>query len=96
MIIDSILSSGSDESGDLDIIITRDPSDGVDHAGRLHGTLAVLPNSPLGVLPELLERLRATGLLVGDLGGETNEGLEAKYMGVCRLSSRDKVRRIGQ
>lgn len=56
----------------------------------------VSPNTALGVLQELLERLRATGLLVGDLGGETNERLEAKYMGICRLSSRDKVRRIGQ
>jgi len=56
----------------------------------------ILANTTLGVLPELLDRLRATGLLVGDLGGETNGGLEAKYMGVCKLSSRDKVRRIGQ
>ena len=34
--------------------------------------------------------------MVADLGGESGDDLEAKYMGICRLSPSDRVRRIGE
>jgi hypothetical protein len=33
---------------------------------------------------------------VADLGGESGDDLEAKYMGICRLSPSGRVRRIGE
>ncbi|KAG8783713.1 hypothetical protein FRC15_004673 [Serendipita sp. 397] len=72
---------GSETCGDIDILITRDPSDGHDHA-TLH------------VLPILLQRLHEENIIVADLGGEDNDELEAKYMGLCRRSPVDRVRRI--
>ncbi|KAG8806041.1 hypothetical protein FRC18_006326 [Serendipita sp. 400] len=72
---------GSETCGDIDILITRDPSDGHDHAA-------------LHVLPILLQRLHEENIIVADLGGEDNDELEAKYMGLCRRSPVDRVRRI--
>ncbi|KAG8824690.1 hypothetical protein FRC19_001270 [Serendipita sp. 401] len=48
----------------------------------------------LRVLPILLQRLHEENIIVADLGGEDNDELEAKYMGLCRRSPVDRVRRI--
>ncbi len=50
----------------------------------------------LDVLPRLLKKLHAAKILVADLGGGDGDDLETKYMGLCRRSARDKVRRIGE
>lgn len=72
---------GEETCGDIDILITRNPEDGVDH-------------QTLEVLPRLLKKLHEAKILVADLGGGDVDDLEAKYMGLCRRSPRDKVRRI--
>ena len=47
-------------------------------------------------LQHLLPRLHEEGILTGDLGTPEDDGaLEAKYMGICRRSPEDKMRRIG-
>jgi DNA polymerase lambda len=49
-----------------------------------------------GILKRLLPRLHEEGILTGDLGTPEDDGaLEAKYMGICRRSPEDKMRRIG-
>jgi len=52
--------------------------------------------STLGVLQHLLRQLHEEGILTGDLGTPEDDcALEAKYMGICRRSPEDKMRRIG-
>lgn len=70
---------GRETCGDIDILITRNTKDGVDHRG---------------ILPRLLNKLRSSGIIIADLGGEMGEDLEAKYMGICRLSPTGVARRI--
>ena len=53
--------------------------------------------STLGILQHLLRRLREEGILTGDLGiPEDDRALESKYMGICRRSPEDRMRRIGK
>ena len=53
--------------------------------------------STLGILQHLLRRLHEEDILIGDLGiPEDACALEAKYMGICRRSPEDKMRRIGR
>ena len=52
--------------------------------------------STLGILQHLLRRLHEEGILTGNLGTPEDDcALEAKYMGICRRSPEDKMRRIG-
>ena len=53
--------------------------------------------STLGILQHLLRRLHEEDILIGDLGTPEDDcALEAKYMGICRRSPEDKMRRIGK
>ncbi|EJD51237.1 Nucleotidyltransferase [Auricularia subglabra TFB-10046 SS5] len=66
--------------GDIDILITRNPSDGKTHAG---------------VLRKLLRVLHADGILTENLSmPHDTHALEAKYMGICRRDATSKRRRI--
>lgn len=50
-----------------------------------------------GILSRLLRRLRSESILTADLGlPDDADDLEAKYMGICRRSPEDKMRRIGR
>lgn len=49
---------GSKDSGDIDILITRNPSDGLTHAG---------------VLKRLVQALRANGTITHDVSGRLSE-----------------------
>jgi hypothetical protein len=55
-----------------------------------------LAHSCVGILPRILAKLHASGIIVADLGGESGDELEAKYMGICRLSPSNRARRIGE
>ncbi|KAL1405924.1 hypothetical protein Q8F55_007604 [Vanrija albida] len=71
---------GAENSGDVDILITRDPSDGITH---------------VGVLKRLLSSLHASGILTHDLTTPSDyTALESKWMGVGRISPTGKYRRI--
>jgi DNA polymerase lambda len=72
---------GDSSSGDLDILITRDPSaDGITHAR---------------VLRQLVQSLHRQGVLTHDLSIPHDwYGLEAKWMGVGRVDASSKHRRI--
>jgi hypothetical protein len=63
---------------------------------RCHMQSLAVAYSKSGLLPCLLDKLHETGLLIADLAGERSDGLEAKYMGICRRGPGDKVRRIGR
>ncbi|KAE9391173.1 Nucleotidyltransferase [Gymnopus androsaceus JB14] len=74
---------GKATCGDIDILITRCPNDGRTHEG---------------VLPVLLAKLHAAGILTEDLalpnGNKTEENpLEAVYHGLCRLPNVEGARR---
>ncbi|KAG6849013.1 hypothetical protein H0H93_011996 [Arthromyces matolae] len=70
---------GKADCGDIDIMITRPPGDGKTHAG---------------VLPKLLDKLHAAGILTEDLAlPEDPHDLEAIYRGLCRLPHREGSRR---
>lgn len=89
---------GSPDSGDVDFLITRDDSDGLNHAG---------------VIRRLVERLMVRGVITHEVRPEAFEmgwwpmlswqlsaphdwrALEAKWMGVCRLNTHSLHRRIG-
>nr|XP_019001289.1 uncharacterized protein I203_05994 [Kwoniella mangroviensis CBS 8507]OCF64750.1 hypothetical protein I203_05994 [Kwoniella mangroviensis CBS 8507] len=71
---------GQETSGDVDILITR-------NGGEV--------NSKKGVLGQLIQRLKKRGLITHDLGTPTDwNASEAKWMGVGKLSSVHKHRRI--
>ncbi|KAG6907586.1 hypothetical protein DXG01_008343, partial [Tephrocybe rancida] len=73
---------GKADCGDIDIMITRPPQDGTTHEG---------------VLPKLLARLHAAGIITEDLALPEDPGdLEAIYRGLCRAPGREgsKRRRI--
>ncbi|WWD03793.1 hypothetical protein V865_001849 [Kwoniella europaea PYCC6329] len=71
---------GQETSGDVDILITR-------NGGEVNGKK--------GVLGELIRRLKKRGLITHDLGTPTVwDAPEAKWMGVGKLSSVHKHRRI--
>ncbi|KZO91786.1 Nucleotidyltransferase [Calocera viscosa TUFC12733] len=71
---------GEQTCGDIDLLLTRDPTDGITHAGMLH---------------KLLDRLHEQGILTDDLViPPDNRALEQKYMGVGRLPPDGKMRRI--
>lgn len=87
---------GQETSGDVDILITRDTADGLNHSL---------------VLKALTDRLKTRGIITHDVGcdkyGKARvdlqlgvphdwRGLEAKWMGVGRLNSDSKYRRIGE
>ncbi|RIA87446.1 Nucleotidyltransferase [Glomus cerebriforme] len=61
---------GSPDCGDIDIMITRNDSDGTTH---------------LGVLTKLIEILRNQGFLTHELVQHNGESLSAKFMGICKL-----------
>ncbi|KAJ3850719.1 DNA polymerase lambda [Lentinula lateritia] len=62
---------GKTDCGDIDILITRCPDDGLTHEGILH---------------KLLERLHTAGILTEDLAlPDYSKPLEAVYHGICRL-----------
>jgi len=90
--------SGRETCGDIDILITRNTEDGFDHSGgwTTPFTSSHLAHSSIGILPLILAKLHACGIIVADLGGESGDELEAKYMGICRLSPSDRARRIGE
>ncbi|WRT70085.1 uncharacterized protein IL334_007079 [Kwoniella shivajii] len=71
---------GQDTSGDVDILITREGGE---------------DNEKKGILGDLIQRLKRKGLVTHDLGTPTDwTAPEAKWMGVGRLSSAHKHRRI--
>nr|XP_019010474.1 uncharacterized protein I206_04943 [Kwoniella pini CBS 10737]OCF49255.1 hypothetical protein I206_04943 [Kwoniella pini CBS 10737] len=71
---------GQDSSGDVDILITREGEEG---------------DSKKGIVKELIQRLKKKGLVTHDLGTPTDwSAPEAKWMGVGRLSTVHKHRRI--
>nr|XP_018261046.1 uncharacterized protein I303_06763 [Kwoniella dejecticola CBS 10117]OBR83204.1 hypothetical protein I303_06763 [Kwoniella dejecticola CBS 10117] len=71
---------GQENSGDVDILITRE---GDNHANKR------------GIVMELVQRLKKKGLVTHDLGIPTDwTAPEAKWMGVGRLSTVHKHRRI--
>ncbi|KZT57577.1 Nucleotidyltransferase [Calocera cornea HHB12733] len=71
---------GEQTVGDIDLLLTRDPTDGITHAGMLH---------------KLLDTLHDQGLLTDDLViPPHNKALEQKYMGIGRLPPDGKLRRI--
>ncbi|KAF9054054.1 hypothetical protein BJ165DRAFT_1435871 [Panaeolus papilionaceus] len=62
---------GSDDCGDIDVLITRPTDDGLTHRG---------------VLPKLLRDLHAAGILTEDLAlPDDPHDLECIYRGLCRL-----------
>ncbi|EXX61016.1 Pol4p [Rhizophagus irregularis DAOM 197198w] len=61
---------GNPDCGDVDIMITRNDSDGTTH---------------LGVLSRLVEILRDQGFLTHELVQHNGESLSAKFMGICKL-----------
>ncbi|KAK4689224.1 hypothetical protein P7C73_g887, partial [Tremellales sp. Uapishka_1] len=72
---------GSESSGDVDILITRDTSDGLDHTN---------------VLSRLVTNLKMRGVITHDLSTPHDwRALEAKWMGVGKASPSGKYRRIG-
>jgi DNA polymerase beta palm len=93
-----VRNSGRDTCGDIDILITRNTEDGFDHSGEwtARHALSHLTHSCVGILPRILAKLHAAGVIVADLGGESGDELEAKYMGICRLSPSNRARRIGE
>ncbi|KAG2117714.1 hypothetical protein DEU56DRAFT_839003 [Suillus clintonianus] len=65
--------------GDIDVLVTRPTSDGMTHAG---------------LLPELLARLHAAGILTEDLAlPDDFSALELCYRGLCKLPEPDSKRR---
>ncbi|TYJ57995.1 hypothetical protein B9479_001354 [Cryptococcus floricola] len=71
---------GQEDSGDVDILITRDDGDGVTHAG---------------VLGRLVGRLKKKGIITHDLSEPGDwHAVESKWMGVGRVHSEGKFRRI--
>ncbi|ODN73397.1 hypothetical protein L202_07925 [Cryptococcus amylolentus CBS 6039] len=71
---------GQEDSGDVDILITRDDGDGVTHAG---------------VLRKLVGRLKKKGIITHDLSEPGDwHAVESKWMGVGRVHSEGKFRRI--
>ncbi|KAI6117985.1 hypothetical protein F5141DRAFT_1000177 [Pisolithus sp. B1] len=75
---------GKADCGDIDVLVTRPVADGKTHAGIL------------GVLPRLLDRLRAAKILAEDLAVPADPSeLELIYRGLCKLpDSGAKHRRI--
>ncbi|ORX39393.1 hypothetical protein BD324DRAFT_577128 [Kockovaella imperatae] len=71
---------GQEDSGDVDILITRHPEDGLTHAG---------------VLQRLVSGLSKRGIITHDLSIPHDwMALEAKWMGICRLPPNGKYRRL--
>ncbi|EJU00591.1 Nucleotidyltransferase [Dacryopinax primogenitus] len=71
---------GAETVGDIDILLTRDPSDGRTHSGMLN---------------KLIRLLHEKGLLTNDLAVPADtHSLEQKYMGIGRLPPDGKMRRI--
>ncbi|KAG8908737.1 hypothetical protein FRB99_002975 [Tulasnella sp. 403] len=73
---------GSPDCGDIDILLTRPADDGRSHKG---------------VLPRLLHALFQRGIITHTLGEPdySGDGLEAKFMGLCRVDASGRYRRIG-
>ncbi|KAI6113449.1 hypothetical protein EDD16DRAFT_1484052 [Pisolithus croceorrhizus] len=72
---------GKADCGDIDVLVTRPVADGKTHAGML-----VQHPKPLGVLPRLLDRLRADKILTEDLAVPADPSeLELIYRGLCKL-----------
>jgi DNA polymerase lambda len=86
---------GQETSGDVDILITRDTADGLNHSL---------------VLKKLVDRLKSRGIITHDVRSTAGvprlkyqlslphdwRALEAKWMGVGRLDQNSKFRRIGR
>ncbi|KIO27823.1 hypothetical protein M407DRAFT_72655, partial [Tulasnella calospora MUT 4182] len=74
---------GKADCGDLDILLSRDPRDGLTHRG---------------VLSRLLRTLSEKGVITYTLAEPdfSTDGLEAKFMGLCRLDATSRQRRIGK
>lgn len=72
---------GKADCGDLDILLSRDPRDGLTHRG---------------VLSRLLRTLSEKGVITYTLAEPdfSTDGLEAKFMGLCRLDATSRQRRI--
>ena len=63
---------GAADSGDVDLLITRETSDGKSHAGKIR---------------KLLERLFASGVIRHTLSEPDDwDALDAKWMGLCQLA----------
>lgn len=71
---------GQENSGDVDILITRDTRDGITHAG---------------LIKRLVSALKKRGVITHDLSDPSDwKALEAKWMGVGRVNAAGKHRRI--
>ncbi|ADV23887.1 conserved hypothetical protein [Cryptococcus gattii WM276] len=71
---------GSESSGDVDILITRDDTDGKTHKGAIK---------------ELVDKLKAKGVITHELSAPHDwNALEAKWMGVGRVGQSAIYRRI--
>ncbi|RHZ85644.1 hypothetical protein Glove_63g36 [Diversispora epigaea] len=69
---------GNPTCGDIDILITRNDSDGKSHSG---------------VLPKIIENLHNRNFITHDLTHTQEDDISGKYMGICRLSG-GKYRRL--
>ncbi|WVF67238.1 hypothetical protein IAT40_001986 [Kwoniella sp. CBS 6097] len=75
---------GSEDSGDVDILITRQ-----------YGSAGLDDGQEKGILGELVDRLRKKGIITHDLSTPSDcNAAEAKWMGVGRLAIGHKHRRI--
>lgn len=91
---------GQSDCGDIDILVTRPDTDGHTHRGgsvRSHNVDVRSPPCDPGLMRTLLPLLHERGILTEDLSTPHDpDDLEAKYMGLCRLSPDNKMRRVGE
>lgn len=87
---------GAENSGDVDFLITRNDADGLNHSGVMEKLVRKLMF--MGIITHEVSHLGCVGNeLISQLSAPHDwKALEAKWMGVGRLSHNSLHRRIGE